>query len=102
VLLLIALQLGTLPDPQFLALKYKISSGSPRAISADLRTLPATTTLPIILQISNTSIDRSFLPSLSFNTLQIFSIPSTRIAGPLAFPPKPLIFSPEPLIKIVL
>ena len=56
----------------------------------------------MILQISNTSIDLNFLPSLCLKTEQIFSIPSTKIEGPLALPPNPSIFSPAPRIKIVL
>ena len=66
-----------------------------------LRTFPATTTLPMMLQISSTSILRSFLPSLCLKIPVIFSMPLTKIAGPLAFPPNPLINSPAPRTKIV-
>ena len=71
------------------------------AISALLRTLPATTIDPIMLLISNTSIDLNFLPLLLFNIVHIFSNPSIRIEGPLEVPPKPLIGSPAPLTHIV-
>ena len=89
------------PEPQFFALKNKTSSGSPIAICAERRDEPDTTILPMMLQISRTSIERSFLPTRLLSTLQISAIPSTKAPGPDAVPPKVFNGAPNSLIRIV-
>ncbi len=71
-----------------------MSLGSPAEIMALLRTLPLTTMLPMILQMSRTSTLVRERPTAWFSMLQIFSTPSIRISGPLATPPKVLIGVP--------
>ena len=78
-----------------------MSSGSPIAICAERRDEPETTTLPIMLQISRTSIERSFFPILLSKTLQISATPSTKAPEPDAVPPKVFNGDPNSRIKSV-
>ena len=101
-LLELPLYAGIVPEFQFLAFRKRKSSGSPTAICADLLAEPATTTFPMTLAMSRASIERIFLLDLLARILLISSIPSMRISGPEAVPPKVFNFAPKLLTNIVL
>ena len=54
-----------------------------------------------MLQMSSTSIERSFFPVLSLNIEQISLIPSTKAPGPDAVPPNVFTGAPNSRTKIV-
>jgi len=96
-----ALHAGMFPDAQFFARMKRTSSGSPIAICAERREEPETTMRPMMLQISRTSIERSFLPSRFCITLQMSAIPSMSAPGPDAVPPNVFNGAPYSRIRIV-
>ena len=97
----LALHPGTLPVDQFLARMKRMSSGSPIAICAERRDEPETTIRPMMLQMSSTSTERSFLPSRFCITFEMSAIPSMSAPGPDAVPPNVLSGAPNSRMRIV-
>ena len=79
-----------------------MSSGLPKAISAERRTFPATTTDPMMLPMSKTSTEVRCRPTAPLSTAVIFSMPSTKMPGPEAFPPIVRMGAPAGRMRLVL